>query len=150
MPPRKHRLANDVILLVVLLLLSSLAWPSKGGTNGDRILAITHVAIVDPGSGSLRPDMTVVINGRTITSLGKTDKVRIPRDAFRFDASGKFLIPGLWDMHVHVLAPERDFPMFVANGVLGVRNMAGVAKGAPLAYSRGATFSRPSYPLRAR
>src|SRR5436853_2667665 len=34
----------------------------------------------------------------------------------------------MWNMHVHVLTPERDFPMFIANGVLGVRNMAGVAK----------------------
>ena len=128
MASRKHRLVKDVILLAVLVLLSSLAWPYKGGTNGGRILAITHITIVDPGSGSLRPDMTVVINGLTITSLGTTGEIRIPSDAFRFDASGKFLIPGLWDMHVHVLTPERDFPMFVANGVLGVRNMAGVAK----------------------
>ena len=44
------------------------------------------------------------------------------------DASGRFLIPALWDMHVHTENAERDFPMFVANGVLGVRNMAGVAK----------------------
>jgi imidazolonepropionase-like amidohydrolase len=44
------------------------------------------------------------------------------------DASGKFLIPALWDMHVHTENAERDFPMFIANGVLGVRNMAGVAK----------------------
>lgn len=44
------------------------------------------------------------------------------------DGSGKFLIPALWDMHVHIENPDRDFPMIVANGILGVRNRAGVAK----------------------
>lgn len=40
-------------------------------------------------------------------------------------ATGKFLIPGLWDMHVHIQETERSFPMFIANGVTGVRNMGG-------------------------
>ena len=119
---------KKVVLLAVLVSLSSLAWPYKDGTNRGRTVAITHVTIVDPRSGSSRRDMTVVVSGRTITSVGTTDKVHIPSGAFRFNGSGKFLIPGLWDMHVHVLTPERDFPMFIANGVLGVRNMAGVAK----------------------
>ena len=44
------------------------------------------------------------------------------------DGSGKFLSPALWDMHVHIENPDRDFPMIVANGILGVRNRAGVAK----------------------
>ena len=44
---------------------------------------------------------------------GTTDKVNIPSGAFRFNGSGKFLIPGLRDMHDHVLTPERDFPMYV-------------------------------------
>ena len=119
---------KKVVLLAVLVSLSSPAWPYKDGTNRGRTVAITHVTIVDPRSGSSRRDMTVVVSGRTITSVGTTDKVHIPSGAFRFNGSGKFLIPGLWDMHVHVLTPERDFPMFIANGVLGVRNMAGVAK----------------------
>ena len=54
--------------------------------------------------------------------------MKIPTAALIVDASGKFLIPALWDMHVHTENAERDFPMFIANGVLGVRNMAGVAK----------------------
>lgn len=44
------------------------------------------------------------------------------------DGSGKFLIPALWDMRVRIENPDRDFPMIVANGILGVRNRAGFAK----------------------
>jgi Amidohydrolase family len=116
---------KNVILLAALV---SLAWSYEDSANRGKTVAITHVTIVDTGSGSSRRDMAVVIRGRTIISVGTTGRIHIPSDAFRLDASGKFLIPGLWDMHVHVLTPERDFPMFVANGVLGVRNMAGVAK----------------------
>jgi cytosine/adenosine deaminase-related metal-dependent hydrolase len=72
-----------------------------------------------------KPDMTVVIKGNRITALGRTRQVHVPRGALIVDAAGKFLIPGLWDMHVHFTETERSFPMFVANGVTGVRNMGG-------------------------
>jgi imidazolonepropionase-like amidohydrolase len=45
--------------------------------------------------------MTVVIAGDRITELGSAKKVRLPRGAQITDATGKFMIPGLWDMHVH-------------------------------------------------
>ena len=72
-----------------------------------------------------KPDMTVVIKGNRITALGRTGQVHVPRGALIVDAAGKFLIPGLWDMHVHFTETERSFPMFIANGVTGVRNMGG-------------------------
>lgn len=72
-----------------------------------------------------KPDMTVIIKGNRITALGKTGQVHVPRAAQIVDAAGKFLIPGLWDMHVHFTETERSFPMFIANGVTGVRNMGG-------------------------
>ena len=72
-----------------------------------------------------KPDMTVVIKGNRITALGRTGQVHVPRGALIVDAAGKFLIPGLWDMHVHFTETERSFPMFIANGVTGARNMGG-------------------------
>lgn len=62
---------------------------------------ITHVAVIDATGAATQPDMTVVISGDRIAALGKTDKVKAPDNAEVVDASGKFLIPGLWDMHVH-------------------------------------------------
>lgn len=74
-----------------------------------------------------QPEMTIVVEGNRIASIGKSGKVRIPKDAQIVDASGKFLIPGLWDMHVHTLREDRlgtFFPLFVTNGVTGVRDMS--------------------------
>jgi hypothetical protein len=72
------------------------------------------------------PDMTVVITGDRIANLGKTGKMRIPKGAQVIDGAGKFLIPGLWDMHMHLsLTTEVTLPAFIANGVTGVRDMGG-------------------------
>ncbi|MDQ3684782.1 MAG: amidohydrolase family protein [Acidobacteriota bacterium] len=76
--------------------------------------------------------MTVVITGERITTLGRTGKVRLPKGAQVINASGKFLIPGLWDMHTHLSfyadtkqPPFTAFPALIANGVTGVRDMGG-------------------------
>ena len=100
---------------------------SQQAINPDT-LAITHVTIVNLNGGPSQPEMTVLIRAGKVLTIVKTGQSQIPQDATQFDGTGKFLIPGLWDMHVHVLTPERDFPMFIANGVLGVRNMGGVPK----------------------
>lgn len=88
-------------------------------------LVFTHVTLIDMTGDLPKPDMTVVVTGNRITALGQTGKVRIPKAAEIIDATGKFLIPGLWDMHFHIKETERTFPLFIANGVTGVRNMGG-------------------------
>lgn len=109
--------------LILLLLL----WPQVSPTRNieTKHLAFTHVTVIDATGAAAKPDMTVVIDGNHIVALGR--KVRVPVDAEVVEATGKFLIPGLWDMHVHSLyegRPEFFFPMFIANGVTGVREMA--------------------------
>src|SRR5215813_1760073 len=89
------------------------------------MLAFTHVTLIDMTGTPPKPGMTVVITGNRITSIGRVGKARLPSGAKVIDASGKFLIPGLWDMHVHFTEIERSFPLFIANGVTGVRNMGG-------------------------
>ena len=72
--------------------------------------------------------MTVLVTGNRVTEVGRSGRVSVPRNARVVDAAGKFLIPGLWDMHAHIY-PRADsvgFPHFaflVANGVTGVRAM---------------------------
>ena len=65
-------------------------------------LAITHVTVIDTAAGSARGDMTVVIGGTRILTVGDSSTVEVPRAATVIDGRGKFLIPGLWDMHVHM------------------------------------------------
>jgi imidazolonepropionase-like amidohydrolase len=89
-----------------------------------RPIAITGVTIIDLNAGIPVPGMTVVIRDGRIASAGTT--AVIPRDATSIDGRGQFLMPGLWDMHVHLgYARESAFPAFVANGVTGVRDLGG-------------------------
>jgi hypothetical protein len=88
-------------------------------------LAFVHVTVVAVDTGQLLEDRTVVITGERIAAVSAHAKP--PKGAQTIDATGKFLIPGLWDMHVHALwtddTPERVFPLFLANGVTGIRDM---------------------------
>ena len=90
---------------------------------GQGALAFTHVTVIDATGASAKPDMSVVISGGRIVEMGRTGRVRLPKGALVVNASGKFLIPGLWDMHVHEWNKEVFFPLFIANGVTGVRDM---------------------------
>jgi imidazolonepropionase-like amidohydrolase len=93
--------------------------------NPDRILAITHVTIVDVTGGSLKTDSDVLISGDRIIAIGAAGTIALPDNCVIIDAARLYLIPGLWDMHVHTLREDRIryFPVFVANGVLGIRDM---------------------------
>ena len=88
---------------------------------------VRHVAVVDVNAGQLLPDMTVEIRGRTIAAMDKDGRVRVARGARVINGRGKYLIPGLWDMHVHLSFPQGAaqifLPVMVANGVLGARDM---------------------------
>ena len=113
-----------------LLLLPLLLWPlvaTETARTNSMTLAITHVTVIDATGAPARPDMTVLINGNRITEVGKSGKVRVPEHAQVVNASGKFLIPGLWDMHVHWY--DKDYlPLFIANGVTGIRIMWGMPR----------------------
>ncbi len=93
---------------------------------------ITHATVLNPGTSSVQRNRTVVITGDRITSVSDTEKFQLPKNARVIDATGQYLIPGLWDMHVHSAFGDwfpggRDIilPLFIANGVTGVRDMGG-------------------------
>lgn len=91
-------------------------------------VVLTHVTIVDVTGGPSQPDRTVVIAGNRIRSIAPADSAVTPDGALVFNGRYKFLIPGLWDMHVHAAWPAMAQPLgalFVANGVTGVRDMWG-------------------------
>jgi hypothetical protein len=93
-------------------------------------LIFTHVTVIDTATGTAQPDMTVVVEGDRIQDVGAAAGGRIPKGARVVDGSGKFLIPGLWDMHIHAFfgdwvpgGREVTLPLFIANRVTGVRDM---------------------------
>jgi len=89
-------------------------------------LAITDVTVVDGTGDGSRPHMTVVVSGGRIIAVDPVARAVIPPQATVIDGRGKFLIPGLWDMHVHLAKAGASSPgLFVANGVTSVRDMGG-------------------------
>ena len=103
-------------------------------------LVIIHVTVIDGTGAKAALDQTVVIKGHRIAAMGKAGEVFIPKGASVVDATGKFLIPGLWDMHVHTLEegrPKEFFPLLIANGVTGVRDM-----GSPMSDLQAVTMLR--------
>ncbi len=98
------------------------------GTTRERALVITHATILDTRGGPLRSDMSVVIRDGRIVSIAPTasDKQRQESGAIVLNAKGKFLIPGLTDMAVHLSwTTSSALPLLVANGVTSVRDMGG-------------------------
>ena len=82
--------------------------------------------MIDVASGATHPDNTVLVSGNRITFVGPAASATIPPGARILDGRGKFLIPGLWDMHVHgFVYVFSDFagPLMIANGVTGARDM---------------------------
>ena len=95
-------------------------------------LAFTHVPVIDATGQPALPNRTVVVVDDRIQGIGVTGKFRSPRDVRVVNAQGKYIIPGLWDMHVHLrggqdLIPDNEasLSMFVANGIVGIREMGG-------------------------
>jgi imidazolonepropionase-like amidohydrolase len=90
-------------------------------------VAVTNVTLIDGTGAPPSPTMTVIVNGGRITTIGRAGSVPVPHDAIVVDGTGKFLIPGLWDMHVHVGSYQdgvKVLPRLVGYGITGVRDMA--------------------------
>lgn len=95
----------------------------EGDSKAQSAIAFTNVAVVDVEKGALRLDQTVVIEGSRIAAVGDAQRIRPPRGARVIDGEGKFLMPGLWDMHVHAMPMPHVPELFIANGVTGIRDM---------------------------
>lgn len=94
-----------------------------GNSTAQSTIAFTNVAVVDVEKGALRLDQTVVIEGSRISAAGDAQRIHPPRGVRIIDGQGKFLMPGLWDMHVHAMPLPHIPELFIANGVTGIRDM---------------------------
>lgn len=90
-------------------------------TSQANGFAITNVNVIDVASGEVLPRRTVTINGDRISAITPAAPARTLTVV---DGTGKFLIPGLWDMHAHIQGNAKAWlPLYVANGVTGIRDM---------------------------
>lgn len=113
---------------LLFTLCCSFAWPQGPG----KYLVLTNANIVDTREGRVDRNRTVVITGGKIQAVARIGFIQEDRNVQVINAGGKYLIPGLWDMHAHTAggpAPAWDeniiYPLYVANGVLGIRDMGG-------------------------
>lgn len=132
--PRRNRgraatLTSAIFVAICFFALRSLA----AAQDKAKPLVFVHVTVVDVTGGPALTDRTVIVSGDSIAAIAKSGSIQIPKDAQLIDAHGKFLIPGLWDMHTHIAgvsanpswARETLIPLLVANGITGIRDMGG-------------------------
>ncbi|MDR3702538.1 MAG: amidohydrolase family protein [Candidatus Sulfopaludibacter sp.] len=97
-----------------------------------QTIAVTDCTLIDTRYGMATAHSSIVITGDRITARGPAASTPIPTGGRIVRGSGKFVIPGLWDMHVHVGEIEEDwFPLYLVNGLTGLREMAASEKNAP-------------------
>jgi hypothetical protein len=110
-------------LSAALLFYLTACGPLSAQSPPPETTLITHVTVVDVATGTELKDQTVMLQGDRIVSVAASD-LNATSEGRVIDAHGTFLIPALWDMHVHIQDLE-DLPLYIANGVTGVRLMFG-------------------------
>jgi imidazolonepropionase-like amidohydrolase len=106
-----------------LLSLAASILPAQSRRAPQPRLAIVNVAVIDATGSAVQHHKTVLVAGDRIDAIVDA-KALLPKGSRIVRGDGKFLIPGLWDMHVHLT--ERDLPILVAYGVTSVRDMGNV------------------------
>jgi hypothetical protein len=110
--------------------LALLLWPCSSFAQSpspepSASLILTHVTVIDATGAPAKPDMSVYVRNHRILAIRGTGKIAFSGNDSVVDASGKYLIPGLWDMHVHTGQRDIFLPLYIVNGVTGVRDMGG-------------------------
>ena len=129
---------------ITLLLISAGSAQSQQPPSAP--IALVDVRVVDIESGEIDSNHTVLISGNQITRVAYSESLDVPSDAKIIDAGGKYVIPGLWDMHSHTWNAEDTrstvLPLNIAYGVVGIRNMAGDCHGSTSDCANRATFEQ--------
>jgi imidazolonepropionase-like amidohydrolase len=117
------RTLRRATVVAAVLSLGSLS-PRIGASSGaPSTTAFVGVSVIPMDHEGILRDQTVLVQGDRITAVAPTGSVEIPADARWIDAAGKYLMPGLIDMHVHIR--EQELSAYVENGITSVRNMWG-------------------------
>src|SRR5689334_10681153 len=96
-----HFMFRSTILFLSVLLIARFAAAQKSAA--DELLVLMNVTVVDVRNGTLRPEQTVILNRNRIASVESSKSAKYPQNSPSVNCRGLFLIPGLWDMHVHLV-----------------------------------------------
>jgi imidazolonepropionase-like amidohydrolase len=121
------------LLIAVLTLSIAVALAGRPAAQSSPVVAFTNVTVVPMTANRTEPGMTVVTGGGRITAVGSAKSTTVPSGAVTIDGTGKFLLPGLSEMHGHIPQvadrawAEETLFLYVANGITTVRGMQGSA-----------------------
>jgi imidazolonepropionase-like amidohydrolase len=123
---------KNVVLLFLILSLAASAL-AQTRTSLSATVAFVNVNVIPMDKERVLQNQTVIVRNGLITEIGDARQIRIPTGAQRIDGKGRFLIPGLSDMHVHLFTDdefpdalaEDEFKIMIAYGVTTIRLMTG-------------------------
>jgi len=124
----RANLSLAVLAFASVVMAQTQAASVVGPTSVGSKVYITRVTVIDTETGNEAQNRTVVISGERISEVKESSQMAIPPGSKIVDGTGKCLIPGLWDMHVHGNNQSwfaSFFPLYLANGVTGIREMFG-------------------------
>ena len=112
--------------MIIFMVLVGYLWPTSllDTPKYYNETLITSVNVVDVETGDILTDRNILINKNTIVKIDSFP-INTSREHLVIDGSGKFLIPGLWDTHSNQQSELLHHPLYIANGVTGVRDMSG-------------------------
>ena len=140
---RSASLADYLALLFALIVLGTTIFQIASGTPKTQsaqpgaatppVTAFVNVNVIPFDRERIFPEQTVIVRDGRIASIGPANTVKVPEGALKIDGRGKYLMPGLADMHVHLYPgagrqddlASQQLQLFLANGVTTVRNMIG-------------------------
>jgi imidazolonepropionase-like amidohydrolase len=99
---------------------------------GERVTAFVDVTVIPMDRQRSLPNQTVVVKGDRIVEIGPASRVKVPEGGVRVEGRGKYLIPGLAEMHAHIpggqatdTVVERTLFLYVSGGITTIRGMLG-------------------------
>lgn len=111
-----------LLLLALLLVVNGFSFPTQDRRDDRKSFVITRVTVIDGTGSKPRPGMDVLVLEGKIAAIGKN--IPVSPGTQQVEGTGKFLIPGLWDMHVHCY-DKTELSLLIANGITGARIMFG-------------------------
>jgi hypothetical protein len=117
------------IALIFIVIVTAILWPMPTIETPKlhTEILILSIDVIDVKTGEVRKNRDVLIEGNILKSIDTTGNIKMSKKAFVIEGKGKYMIPGLWDMHTHSNhhSPWLHHPLYIANGVTGIRDMSG-------------------------
>ncbi|MFY9224412.1 MAG: amidohydrolase family protein [Blastocatellia bacterium] len=118
-------LIKTILVVCVFFSYLPIIFANNVFNDKEKQIAIVNVSIVDVEKGILEKNKTVIIKDNKIAKIETSNKNSLPKTIKIIDGKDLYLIPGLFDAHVHYSDPDTFGPLFIANGVTFVRDTGG-------------------------